>query len=161
MDESERVDMTPLESFAELTDRILPAPIALAAWCPTMDLLAVAFTDGRVAAHRLNWQRLWLVTPDAAPTALSWTPSGDALAVGRTDGAVSLLAAETGDVVGEDRCDGSGVQLPLVFSAVATVQKRLQGVVMRIMRWRFMAGFQQHLSPLVMPAFSCALNQVQ
>ena len=87
-----------LGSFSALSDRLLPAKTQLAAWCPTMDLLAVAFADGRVAVHRLNWQRLWMVTPDAAPTALAWTPSGSALAVGRQDGTVSLLASETGDV---------------------------------------------------------------
>jgi WD40 repeat protein len=96
------------ESFAPLTDRLLPAPIAHAAWCPTMDLLAAAFTDGRIAVHRLNWQRLWLVTPDAAATALAWTPSGDALAVGRADGVVSLLDAETGDVVDDTKFESSG-----------------------------------------------------
>lgn len=98
------------ESFATLTDRLLPAPVAHAAWCPTMDLVAVAFTDGRIAVHRLNWQRLWLVTPDAAPTALAWTPSGDVLAIGRADGAVCLLEAETGDVVGESHFKDSGWQ---------------------------------------------------
>lgn len=96
------------ESFAALSDRLLPGTAALAAWCPTMDLLAVAFADGSIAVHRLNWQRLWLVTPDAAPTALAWTPGGESLAVGRADGAVSLLAAETGEVVLEDHFQDSG-----------------------------------------------------
>ena len=96
------------ESFAQLTDRLLPAPISHATWCPTMDLMAAAFTDGRIAVHRLNWQRLWLVTPDAPATALAWTPSGNALAVGRADGVVSLLDAETGEVVDETKFDSSG-----------------------------------------------------
>ena len=121
------------ESFAQLTDRLLPAPISHATWCPTMDLLAAAFTDGRIAMHRLNWQRLWLVTPDAPATALAWTPSGNALAVGRADGVVSLLDAETGDVVDETRFDSSGGVPNLAMALHCDVV----GAPVTAIAWRF------------------------
>ena len=121
------------ESFAQLTDRLLPAPISHATWCPTMDLLAAAFTDGRIAVHRLNWQRLWLVTPDAPATALAWTPSGNALAVGRADGVVSLLDAETGDVVDETRFDSSGGVPNLAMALHCDVA----GAPVTAIGWRF------------------------
>jgi hypothetical protein len=33
-----------------------------------MDLLALSTADGQLHLHRLNWQRLWWTTPDAAIT---------------------------------------------------------------------------------------------
>lgn len=37
-----------------------------AAWCPTMDLLALSSADGRLAVRRLDWTRLWSARVGAA-----------------------------------------------------------------------------------------------
>lgn len=58
-----------MSAFTQLLDRGLPAEGGgtLAAWNPAMDLLALAL-EGQLAVHRLNWQRLWWVSPDASVT---------------------------------------------------------------------------------------------
>ena len=58
----------PHPSFTQLLDRGIAAEGALASWCPTMDLLALATADGKLHVHRLNWQRLWWSSPDAPIT---------------------------------------------------------------------------------------------
>ena len=55
-------------AFTQLLDRGVAAEVSLAEWCPTMDLLALATDDGQLHVHRLNWQRLWWTSPDAAIT---------------------------------------------------------------------------------------------
>jgi hypothetical protein len=69
-------------AFTRLLDQGLTADVARAAWSPTMDLLALVFADGQLCLHRLNWQRLWAVTPERPLTALCWRPDGKALAAG-------------------------------------------------------------------------------
>ena len=61
-----------MEAFTQLLDRGIAAEGTLAAWCPTMDLLALATADGQLHLHRLNWQRLWWTSPDAAITGRLW-----------------------------------------------------------------------------------------
>ena len=58
----------PPPSFTQLLDRGIAAEAVLSSWCPTMDLLALATADGQLHLHRLNWQRLWWASPDAAIT---------------------------------------------------------------------------------------------
>ena len=60
--------MAAAQAFTQLLDRGLSAEGSLAAWCPTMDLLALATADGQLHLFRLNWQRLWWQSPDAAIT---------------------------------------------------------------------------------------------
>jgi len=69
-------------AFTRLLDQGLTADVARAAWSPTMDLLVLGFGDGQLCLHRLNWQRLWAVTPERPLTALCWRPDGKALAAG-------------------------------------------------------------------------------
>ena len=52
---------------------------------------------------RLNWQRLWAVTPEPPATALCWRPDGMALAVGHQDGTVSILDAENGESLNQGK----------------------------------------------------------
>ena len=62
-------------AFSQLVDRGLASEGRLAAWCPTMDLLALATADGQLHLHRLNWQRLWWTSPEAPITgAAAWAP---------------------------------------------------------------------------------------
>lgn len=89
------------DAFMELADKSLPAVVCQAAWCPSMDLLAVAFEGGGVAVHRLNWQRLWLVNLKSSPTAIVWTPDGEALTVGCQSGDMLLLASIDGSIIRE------------------------------------------------------------
>ncbi|PRW05834.1 anaphase-promoting complex subunit 4 [Chlorella sorokiniana] len=90
--------MADAAAFTQLVDRGLACEGSLAAWCPTMDLLALATADGQLHLHRLNWQRLWWTSPDAPITALEWRPDGKQLAVGLEDGSVLLLNTEDGEV---------------------------------------------------------------
>jgi hypothetical protein len=73
--------------------------VALSAWCPTMDLCAAVTSDGQLAVHRMNWQRLWSLAPDAPVTALAWRPDGKLLATGHKDGSLSVWDVETGRAV--------------------------------------------------------------
>ena len=72
-------------SFTALLDRGLPAEAALAAWCPTRDLLALA-TDGQLHLHRLNWQRLWWQSPEAPITGAPGPSRGPGAPAGRWGG---------------------------------------------------------------------------
>ena len=85
------------QSFTQLADKSLTADIKIATWCPTMDLLALATADGQLCLHRLNWQRLWAVSPESAVTSLCWRPDGKVLACGHDDGFISLLNVENGE----------------------------------------------------------------
>ncbi|KJE94968.1 hypothetical protein CAOG_05504 [Capsaspora owczarzaki ATCC 30864] len=42
-------------------DSALPARARLAAWCPTMDLIAIVTVENAVCLYRLNWQLLWTI----------------------------------------------------------------------------------------------------
>lgn len=96
--------------FTLLVDRPMPAEVVLAAWCPCMDLVALATADGQLAVHRLNWQRLWSISPETINglgtnfvggtliSALAWSPDGKQLAVGGVDGGVALVCAEDGHI---------------------------------------------------------------
>jgi anaphase-promoting complex subunit 4 len=67
-------------SFTQLIDKGTTTDVRLASWCPSMDLLALVTSDGQLALHRLNWQRLWSIAPDSPVTALCWQPDGKLLA---------------------------------------------------------------------------------
>ena len=60
--------MEPPQAFTQLLDRGISAEVQLAAWCPTMDLLALVTVDGQLHVHRLTWQRLWWTAPEATVT---------------------------------------------------------------------------------------------
>jgi hypothetical protein len=42
-----------------------------------MDLLAMAMADGQLVVHRLNWQRLWAVSPGEHPSELNYSSSSE------------------------------------------------------------------------------------
>ena len=96
-------------TFTLLVDRPLSAVVRVAAWCPSMDLVALGTTDGQLSVRRLNWQVLWSATPGTGAAtiggsnaeggssdAVVWRPDGKALAVGGADGTVTVLDAEDG-----------------------------------------------------------------
>lgn len=90
------MDLTS-QHFTQLADKSLTADIKIATWCPTMDLLALATADGQLCLHRLNWQRLWAISPESTVTSLCWRPDGKVLACGHEDGFISLLNVENGE----------------------------------------------------------------
>ncbi len=85
--------------FAQLLDTPLHAEACLCAWCPTMDICALVLDDGQqLQLHRLNWQLLWMASPEALITAICWSPDGRQLAAGHQDGSVSIYDVESGEV---------------------------------------------------------------
>lgn len=54
--------------------------------------------DDQVALHRLNWQRLWVIQPDASVCSATWSSDGKMLAIGGTDGRIALVDSEQGDM---------------------------------------------------------------
>lgn len=108
---------TGARHFTQLVDKALTADVKIATWCPTMDLLALSTADGQLCLHRLNWQKLWAVSPESAVTSLCWRPDGKVLACGYEDGFISLLDVENGDtmqrgkmVAGVDHLAATGLQ---------------------------------------------------
>ena len=86
-------------SFSHLLDRGLSSPATLAQWCPTMDLLALLTADGQLQLYRLNWQRLWSLTPEYPITCLAWRPDGKQIAIGQQNGQLLLLSTENGETL--------------------------------------------------------------
>lgn len=84
--------------FTQLQEMPLTSEVSICSWCPTMDLCAVVSTDGQLHLHRLNWQLLWAVVPDAQITAVAWRPDGKIFAAGHQDGGISIYDVETGEV---------------------------------------------------------------
>ena len=66
----------PGTTFTLLHDKNMLAPASASSWCPTMDLLALATTDGQLSLSRLEWNKqggerenkLWSTNPDAPVT---------------------------------------------------------------------------------------------
>jgi anaphase-promoting complex subunit 4 len=92
------LDAGPSTSFSCLLDVPLPGEVSLASWCPTMDVCAIVTADGQLKLHRLNWQLLWVASPEALVTTVCWSPDGKVVAAGHEDGSISLYSVETGDV---------------------------------------------------------------
>ncbi|KAI4365104.1 hypothetical protein MLD38_021122 [Melastoma candidum] len=77
-------------------DKPLSSQVKLAEWNPEKDLLAMVSDESKVMLHRLNWQRLWTVSPGGCVTSLCWHPDGKVLALGLEDGNISLHDVENG-----------------------------------------------------------------
>ena len=91
----------PVSTLRQMEDRSVEAGVALMAWSPKMDILALATLNGAVLLYRLNWQRIWTSNPkdkDKAKAkddedevkvevrAIAWRPDGKTLAVGYDNG---------------------------------------------------------------------------
>lgn len=100
-------------SFSLTKELALSSDIVLTCWCPTMDLCAVVSADGQLHLHRMDWQQLWALSPEALVTALCWRPDGKQLATGHANGAISVLDVETGDVVSDNKVH---------YAAITTLQ---------------------------------------
>ena len=105
------------QHFTLLHDKNMLAPASASSWCPTMDLLALATTDGQLSLSRLEWNKqggerenkLWSVNPDTQVTALGWRPDGKVLVSGHLDGTVVLHHVEDGSVLHASKTHASAV----------------------------------------------------
>ncbi|KNC49559.1 uncharacterized protein AMSG_05595 [Thecamonas trahens ATCC 50062] len=83
-------------AFSLIETKRVAGGLVSAAWCPTMDVLAVASEDGELWLHRLSWLRLLSMAHSAPVTVLGWAPSGTQLAVAGSDGSLLVLDIERG-----------------------------------------------------------------
>uniref|UniRef100_A0A7M4EB70 Anaphase-promoting complex subunit 4 n=1 Tax=Crocodylus porosus TaxID=8502 RepID=A0A7M4EB70_CROPO len=79
-----------MPAFRQVGEKQLPQEVALMAWSPKRDLIALANRAGEVLLHRLaNFQRVWSLPPNENTgkevTALAWRPDGKILAFGLAD----------------------------------------------------------------------------
>lgn len=81
----------------EIADSPLSASVSIASWCPTMDLCAVVTDDAQLHLHRLNWQLLWVTSPQLTIQSVCWRPDGKLLSAGHSDGSVTLYDVESGE----------------------------------------------------------------
>ncbi|BBN15342.1 anaphase-promoting complex subunit 4 [Marchantia polymorpha subsp. ruderalis] len=98
-DQADAEDTSGTLSFSLLLDKSLPSLVVIAAWNPGKDLLAMVTMDHQLIVHRLNWQRLWAISPDLTVTSICWRPDGKALAVGHINGSIAIHDVENGDVL--------------------------------------------------------------
>ena len=107
----------PVDAFTLLHDKNMLAPASASSWCPTMDLLALATTDGQLSLARLDWNKqggerenkLWTTNPESPVTSLGWRPDGKVLASGHADGTVTLHHVEDGEVLRVSRPHAAAV----------------------------------------------------
>ena len=110
----------------EVAEKVLPQAIkpGLVAYCPTMDLIALATRDEQVHVFRLNGQRVFGVAnkaTDCTIVQITWKPNGSSfpiivnrkdlqapgriLAVAQSTGIILLINSHTGKVIHQVECD--------------------------------------------------------
>ena len=117
MNDDARPRPAPVDAFTLLHDKNMLAPASASSWCPTMDLLALATTDGQLSLARLDWNKqggerenkLWTTNPESPVTSLGWRPDGKVLASGHADGTVTLHHVEDGEVLRVSRPHAAAV----------------------------------------------------
>ena len=82
-----------LSRMRQLEERQVEQEVKLLEWSPKMDILAVGLLNGDVSLHRLNWQKIWTVSPpeESECEAIVWRPDGQVVAIGYSNGEVHLL----------------------------------------------------------------------
>eukprot|EP00882_Tetradesmus_deserticola_P027458 GHRQ01030401.1.p1 GENE.GHRQ01030401.1~~GHRQ01030401.1.p1 ORF type:complete len:159 (-),score=28.72 GHRQ01030401.1:246-722(-) len=115
-------------AFTITTELALSSDIPIACWCPTMDLCAVVSADGQLHLHRMDWQLLWAVSPEALVTAVTWRPDGKEIAAGHANGAISILDVETGGHVSSSACRRQSSLVHFWVDLVQLLVEILQGV---------------------------------
>ncbi|KAI9834004.1 MAG: hypothetical protein M1826_005909 [Phylliscum demangeonii] len=98
-DEAELAGEMP--ELVRLAEKVLNRPVKLdlLAYCPTMDLLALATEEERVDVYRINGQRVIGVTSKtqkAEVEKLQWKPNGQLLAVAWKENGIRLVSPESG-----------------------------------------------------------------
>ncbi|GLJ27077.1 hypothetical protein SUGI_0530760 [Cryptomeria japonica] len=87
------------QCFNLFQDKPVPSQVEKAEWHPDKDLLAMITEEGKVVLHRLNWDKLWTISPEERATSICWRPDGKVLAIGHNDGTISLHDAENGKML--------------------------------------------------------------
>ena len=87
---------TTLATMRQLEERQVEIEVKLLEWSPKMDILAVGLFNGEVSLYRLNWQKIWTVSPpeECLCEAFVWRPDGKVLAVGYSNGEIYILDIE-------------------------------------------------------------------
>lgn len=98
-----------VQRFNLFHDKPLPSTVERGEWHPDKDLLAMVTEDGKVVLHRLNWDKLWTITPGEKVTSICWRPDGKALAIGHTDGTISLHDAENGKMLRRNKSHSTAI----------------------------------------------------
>ncbi|MCJ1379769.1 hypothetical protein MMC17_002872 [Xylographa soralifera] len=97
-------DEDPQLNLNLLAEKVVHQPLKIdsLAYCPTMDLVALATIDEQIHVYRLNGQRVFGISnkkPDCSVRQLRWKPNGQILAISYSDSSVSLISAQTGKSV--------------------------------------------------------------
>eukprot|EP00045_Choanoeca_perplexa_P012615 m.138566 g.138566 ORF g.138566 m.138566 type:complete len:740 (+) comp16074_c0_seq3:71-2290(+) len=110
--------MPPFDSWGNdyqlLEEQQCQGHVTAMAWCPTMDLVALALDNGQVHVRRLSWQRVWMLdTLEEKPaiTALCWSPDGQQLALAYSSGMVHIHTAESSQLLASQNLKGTVVKL--------------------------------------------------
>lgn len=98
-----------VQRFNLYHDKPLPSAVERGEWHPDKDLLAMVTEDGKVVLHRLNWDKLWTITPGEKVTSICWRPDGKALAIGHNDGTISLHDAENGKMLRRNKSHSTAI----------------------------------------------------
>ncbi|KAG4426231.1 hypothetical protein IFR04_000697 [Cadophora malorum] len=96
--------MATASEFQVLSEKALhhAADPGLIAYCPSMDLLALATTDQQVFIYRLNGQRVYGAVQKSDKLrveSIRWKPNGQLLAIAWSDGSVRLVSPESSKIV--------------------------------------------------------------
>ncbi|KAI9732831.1 MAG: hypothetical protein M1834_003769 [Cirrosporium novae-zelandiae] len=98
-------DILEPQGLQLLTEKILPlkGKSKTLAYCPSMDLVAIATENEQLHVFRLNGQRVFGTTTirdtNLVLSRLRWKPNGKLLAAGYNDGTVRVLNAYSGKIV--------------------------------------------------------------
>eukprot|EP00730_Choanoeca_flexa_P001839 TRINITY_DN10803_c0_g1_i3.p1 TRINITY_DN10803_c0_g1~~TRINITY_DN10803_c0_g1_i3.p1 ORF type:complete len:728 (+),score=159.89 TRINITY_DN10803_c0_g1_i3:53-2236(+) len=110
--------------FQLLEEQRCHGKVAVMAWCPTMDLVAMALRNGQIHLRRLSWQRVWVIdTLEEQPvaTALCWSVDGRELAIGYENGRVAIHHVETSHATAVVQLNSRIIHLHWKQTKLATV----------------------------------------
>ncbi|XP_073948554.1 LOW QUALITY PROTEIN: anaphase-promoting complex subunit 4-like [Choristoneura fumiferana] len=86
----------------QIEERHVANQVDLMVWSNRLDLLALSNFKGEVQVHRLNWQKVWNLSPpkeNITVQALAWRPDGKALAIGYSSGSVHIVDIEDKEIL--------------------------------------------------------------
>ncbi|TGZ51439.1 anaphase-promoting complex subunit 4 [Temnothorax longispinosus] len=114
-------------TMRQLEERLLPAEVTTMLWSPKMDLLAISNVKGEVVLHRLQWQRVWLLSPqDESDTAahLAWRPDGKLLAVCyEISKLLCLVDVETKNVIHKTKLPANDVTVCVKWLSLSNTEQ--------------------------------------
>ncbi|KAI9142143.1 anaphase-promoting complex, cyclosome, subunit 4-domain-containing protein [Paraphysoderma sedebokerense] len=108
---------TTTTSFTHEHTGPAPKSIQICSWCPTLDLLALGFSNGSVNIVRLNLQVVWGKDIQSGENGvnvarLGWSPNGKILAIAYSNGLIRLYDIATQEFVHQIGSSQSHSQSP-------------------------------------------------